>query len=387
MLIDAVLWDNVVVEEGARIEGSLLASRVHVSAQVTVPRGCVLGEEVRLGAGAALQAHTLLAGPRHASAAATVAASAAELGDGGEGRRWVVRDAAALKGTSLWPRDDELAASAESSSESESEDEASEEEGTVRVSGRARFFGEVADTVKRAFDAARLDPSGAVNLDSVRLEVGSLKLVYDLSFLETAEAVLAALLALLRDELASRAALGAALRRWAPLFDVYLASTSRAADELELLYKLHDLAPDARAAWTTIILALCDAGLVQRAQVSAWAASVCDDEDEEDEAAREVAAAVRTLLAAEGDVAESARGRDSARRAEPELDDEDEDLFDDTTDAWFAADKGASAGNAWWEDDDDSEKEKTQGGSDDDAASKANAFWTADDSFDASDSD
>jgi carbonic anhydrase/acetyltransferase-like protein (isoleucine patch superfamily) len=400
ILIDALLWDNVVIEENARVEGSLLASRVHVSSRSVVPRGCVLGEEVRVGSNANLQPHSSFAGERH-----TVGNNEApELGQGGSGRSWQVADVRLLRGTTLWPREEELSAaeiadtSSSSSSDSESDDHA-DDGGSVYVSGRLRFFREVAETVMRAFEAARLDPSGAVNLDSVRLEVGSLKLVYDFSFSETAEAILSALIGLSTENIGSRAKLAVMLRRWLPLFDVYLASPSRASDEVELLYKLPELLSDdaawrSRAAWPELILALLDAGIVQRAQVRTWATELRDDDEEEDDSravARNVLRALDEVGIPNKSGTMSRGSRDAGGEALSDDDDEnaEADLFDDTTDGWFSgASKSDVAANAWWEDEDgDADHKKGDTLTADEATPRNDSenFWTADDTFDASD--
>lgn len=352
----------------------------------------------------ALANHTLIAGARHTGSGSS---EIPELGEGGQGRRWSVTDARTLKGTTLWPGDDELAApdtpsSSDSDSESDGEDGARGDD-EVYVSGRTRFFREVAETVSRAFEAARHDPSGAVNLDSVRLEVGSLKLVYDFSFTETAEAILAGLLALLGEHIGARAKLAAVLKRWVPLFDVYLASPSRPADEVELLYKVHELAAASdpawrsRTSWPALILALMDAGLVQRAQVRAWASSLSDDEDEEEDA-RTAAADVLRALDSHTLAASSAQ----VPQHEGESSEDEADLFDDTTDGWFSADKTVSTAKAWWDEDDgqgeetpaakeekseDDDTETDKGKGKDKDLATSGSFWAADDSFEASDED
>ena len=241
--------------------------------------------------------------------------------------------------------------------------------------------------MSRAFEAARHDSSGAVNLDSVRLEVGSLKLVYDFSFTDTAEALLAALLALLADlapsapaaAASARSALAAALRRWTPLLDVYLNSESRARDEVELLHRLDLLALADGAfkhahAWSALLLALSDAAIVPRSALLTWAEEVLEDDD--DEGPRPVATEVQRAL----------KGKGSPKSGESG--ESDGDLFDDTTDGWFGADEDKpSAGKAWWDDDTKDDKEDK---SDDEGEKSKNpmaasgSFW-ANDTFEASD--
>lgn len=46
---DSLLWDNVVVESGASIDGSIIASRAHIGAHAVVKPGSVVGHESQIG--------------------------------------------------------------------------------------------------------------------------------------------------------------------------------------------------------------------------------------------------------------------------------------------------------------------------------------------------
>jgi len=251
-----------------------------------------------------------------------------------------------------------------------------------------------------------------VNLDSVRLEVGSLKLVYDFSFTDSAEAILAALLSLLSDHapstssasVSARKKLAVSLRRWLPLFDVYLASPTRGQDEVELVYRVTELVAAESVwrsahSWSALLLAMSDAGIVAKVALTTWCDEVLGDEEEE--ASRAIAEEVVRLLDASSSNNRALKEKKGVKNAESSSE-EDGDLVDDTTDGWFSAEK-ANPGNAWWDDDGDageedstktntSEKLKEKGDENDNeeeatTSPSASSFWAADDSFSASDSD
>ena len=48
---DCVLWDNVVVEEGATLEGTIVASRSRIGARATIGSGSVIGHDVTVAPG------------------------------------------------------------------------------------------------------------------------------------------------------------------------------------------------------------------------------------------------------------------------------------------------------------------------------------------------
>jgi len=52
VLCDCVLWDDVVVEEGATIEETIIASRVHIGANARIGKGTVIGHDANIGPGA-----------------------------------------------------------------------------------------------------------------------------------------------------------------------------------------------------------------------------------------------------------------------------------------------------------------------------------------------
>lgn len=52
---ESVLWDGVVIEEGATVEGSIVASNASVGARVHVPAGGVIGHDARIEPGTVLE--------------------------------------------------------------------------------------------------------------------------------------------------------------------------------------------------------------------------------------------------------------------------------------------------------------------------------------------
>eukprot|EP01102_Stenamoeba_stenopodia_P018545 TRINITY_DN6807_c0_g1_i2.p1 TRINITY_DN6807_c0_g1~~TRINITY_DN6807_c0_g1_i2.p1 ORF type:complete len:673 (-),score=125.69 TRINITY_DN6807_c0_g1_i2:49-2067(-) len=235
-ITNSFIWDDVIIEDGAKIVSSIICNKAQILQHAVVSKGCIVSYKVVVGSRFVLPPETKLTtqqrGYDNEEEEERAMTESIDMGPGSVGYRWIcpeqektnslLYDAVAIVSH---PDDEFVFESQKKKKQTTQQEEVSDDE---------KFKKEIQDTIKRGIQENH-------QVDTIVLEINALKFAYDRSFVECATVIITTLLEMCNvgsptpEEL--KINLQRTLKKWSGLMKKFVRSTE---DQIEVILEAQE---------------------------------------------------------------------------------------------------------------------------------------------------